>query len=421
MIQAARDFLARHSHVNWALADQALVSGTNFLTGILLARFLGLEEFGRFTLAWMAVQFVNSIQFALVSAPMMTIGPKQSAGDTPAYYGAVVVQQVAFAALSFAVLWAGAQASIAAFPGWRAAGLALPLACALLAFQMQDFLRRYFFTRGRAAAAFANDALRYLAQLAALVVIFAAVGLDARGALWVIAACAAAATALGFATMGPLAWRRGTLATVTARHWNFARWLTASAAMHWLAGNLFIIAAGAFLGAASVGALRAAQNLMGITHILFQGLENVVPRRAAQRFHEDGKAALVRYLRSVASMNLLATAAVAFAAAAAPVFWLELLYGAQFVEFGPVVQWYALIYVVIALTLPLRVGLRTLEDTKPIFVSNLCSLGFSVLVCYWFVNMFGVFGALYGTFIMYAITQLVLWIGLRAALARVER
>ncbi|MFQ5958177.1 MAG: lipopolysaccharide biosynthesis protein [Alphaproteobacteria bacterium] len=421
MIQAARHLLARHSHVNWALADQALVSGTNFLTGILLARFLGLEEFGRFTLAWMAVQFVNSIQFALVSAPMMTIGPKQSADETPAYYGAVVAQAAAFAALSFAILWAGAWSSGAAFPGWRAASLALPLACAVFAFQMQDFLRRYFFTRGRAAAAFANDALRYLAQIAALIVVFAAAGLDSRGALWVIAACAAAATALGLATMGPLAWRGGTLRTVGVRHWNFARWLTASAVMHWLSGNLFIIAAGAFLGAAAVGALRAAQNLMAVTHILFQGLENVVPSRAAERLHRGGKAALVRYLRTVASLNVLATAVVAFVAAVAPVFWLELLYGAQFAEFGGVLQWYALIYVVMALTLPLRVGLRTLEDTKPIFVANVCSLGFSVLVCYWFVNTFGVFGALYGTFIMYAITQLVLWIGLRAALARVER
>ena len=76
--------LKRHSHVNWALADQAMVSGVYFLTGILLARYLGLEEFGRFTLAWMAVLFANSIQHAMIIAPMMSIGPKQSAAERPA-------------------------------------------------------------------------------------------------------------------------------------------------------------------------------------------------------------------------------------------------------------------------------------------------------------------------------------------------
>ena len=37
MMQRAARLLARYSHITWALADQAMVSGINFLTGILLA------------------------------------------------------------------------------------------------------------------------------------------------------------------------------------------------------------------------------------------------------------------------------------------------------------------------------------------------------------------------------------------------
>ena len=84
MIQLAARLLTRYSHVNWALADQAMVSGVNFLTAILLARYLGIEEFGRFTLAWMAVLIAYSIQYAMIIAPMMSIGPKQSAAERPA-------------------------------------------------------------------------------------------------------------------------------------------------------------------------------------------------------------------------------------------------------------------------------------------------------------------------------------------------
>ena len=53
------NLLKRYGHVNWALADQAVVSGTNFLTGILLARHLGMVEYGVYTLAWMVGQFIN--------------------------------------------------------------------------------------------------------------------------------------------------------------------------------------------------------------------------------------------------------------------------------------------------------------------------------------------------------------------------
>ena len=84
-----------------------MVSGVNFLTGILLARYLGIEEFGRFTLAWMAVLFVNSIQHAMIVSPMMSIGPKQPEAETPAYFGAVVAQQVCFSGVMFFLLFAG--------------------------------------------------------------------------------------------------------------------------------------------------------------------------------------------------------------------------------------------------------------------------------------------------------------------------
>ena len=100
MIQLAARLWTHYSHINWALADQTMVSGVNFLTGILLSRYLGLEEFGRFTLAWMAVLFVNSLQHAAIISPMMSIGPKQPEAEAPAYYGAIVVQQIVFSRVS---------------------------------------------------------------------------------------------------------------------------------------------------------------------------------------------------------------------------------------------------------------------------------------------------------------------------------
>jgi O-antigen/teichoic acid export membrane protein len=128
---ALRRLLADDRHVNWVLADQALVSGVNFLTGVLLARDLGIHGFGTFTLAWMAVVVANNFQMALIVSPMMSIGPKQEAAKQAGYYGAVWTQQVTSTMLLGFLLWVGVHATAGFFPRWEISDLALPLAAAL--------------------------------------------------------------------------------------------------------------------------------------------------------------------------------------------------------------------------------------------------------------------------------------------------
>jgi hypothetical protein len=83
-----------------ALCDQALVSGANFATNVILARTLGIREYGVFALSWMVVLFVTSLQWAFIVWPMMSVGPKQEEHDRPFYYGSVLTQEIAFAVLS---------------------------------------------------------------------------------------------------------------------------------------------------------------------------------------------------------------------------------------------------------------------------------------------------------------------------------
>ena len=41
--------------------DQAVVSGAGFITGVLLARFLGLSSYGVFAMSWLVVLFFGRI------------------------------------------------------------------------------------------------------------------------------------------------------------------------------------------------------------------------------------------------------------------------------------------------------------------------------------------------------------------------
>lgn len=412
-------FLARHRHVNWALADQTMVSGVNFLTGILLARYLGIEEFGRFTLVWMSVLFVNSLQHALINSPMMSIGPKQPKAELPAYYGAVIVQQIVFSCVVFLALFAGVHWSEVFFSEWKVEGLALPLAAVALALILQDFLRRYFFTQSLAPVAFAIDAIRYVGQIVVLLwlFVFSQADMDSARVLWVIATLSMLAAIVGGFFVERIEIHAKALKATAIRHWHFSKWLAGSSLMQWTSGNFFLISAGTVLGPTAVGALRAAQNLMGITHILFQGLENIVPIQASRYYHENGLVRLKSYLRQVVVNGGLATATIALTFSVAPEFWLALVFGDPFAVYGGLVRWYAILYLLMFFGLPLRAGLRAIEHVRPIFWGYLATSLFAVAAAYPLIELLGLSGAMIGMLLTQIVMLVVLWMGFRSRVA----
>src|SRR6266481_4235035 len=141
-----------------AFLDQGVVSGGNFVAGILMARAFGAYEFGWFTLAWLIVEFMASLQFAAVLQPMLNIGAKEDEAGSGRYYGAVAVQQALVCAFSALVVWAGVSLSALFFDA-SLGPLAVPLSFAAVALQAQNFFRRYFFARARATVALVNDLL----------------------------------------------------------------------------------------------------------------------------------------------------------------------------------------------------------------------------------------------------------------------
>jgi len=415
MIQLVTKLWARYNHINWALIDQAMVSGVNFFTGILLARYLGIEEFGRFTLVWMTVLFVNSIQHSAIISPMMSIGPKQSEAESSTYFGSLIVQVLVFASSASLLLFAGFQLVNRIFPEWNVEGLGFPLAVATFAVLLQDFLRRYFFTREQLFRAFVNDAIRYLGQLTVLIALFLSfkVPIDIAAVLWVIAALAFSATVFGAWYIAKIEINRLALQRVFFRHLRFSKWLVPASLMAWTTGNFFIIMAGVLLGTTAVGALRAAQSLMGVVNILFEGLENTVAVRSSRYFHQLGKKALGDYLKKVIYYGGGATAVLSLVAISASNFWLGLVFGPEYGKYGFVLQWFAVIFLLIFLSLPLKLGIRAIEEPKAIFWIKVWATLFSLTAAYPMIKYFGLLGVVSGIATIHLSQLFFLWVFLK--------
>jgi O-antigen/teichoic acid export membrane protein len=411
LFNALNQLTRRYSHVNWALADQGIVSGANFLTAVLLARYLGVDGYGVYTLGWLVLVFVGSIHAPLIIASMMTIGPTHSGEDAPGYYGAVIVQNLVVSVVGTMLVSIGVYLSAWLLSDWGIERLLWPLATATFAALWQDFFRRYFFTRDRPAAAFTIDAIRYIGQIVVLFVLFQLFpnALDSTRAMWITAATAAVPVLICPFIMGNVTWSWHATRIVAMRHYRSSKWGTASAPLESLSEFAFFFAAGSIVGSAAVGAVRATQNIVGIAHIMFHGLLNVVRVSAAKRYTQGGLPELSSYLQQVAWKSGVATAVICLIFAVAPTFWLRLFFGEEFIQYGALVRWWALVYSVHVFVLPLRAGLWTLETTRPIFLSRIWAVLFALAAASAVISWFGLEGVVVGILISKLIIVLSLW------------
>jgi O-antigen/teichoic acid export membrane protein len=398
-----------------ALVDQVLVSGSNFLTGVILARSLGLSGFGVFTLAWTAVLFLLSTQLSLITSPMMSIGPKQSAQQAPTYYGCVLAHGAIFALLGSLVLLVGTKAASWLAPQWGIQLLALPLAAAAFAYLLQDLLRRYFYSNGRSAAALATDGVSYLGQVVLLLLLWKAGHLDCAAALWLCAATSLAAVVIALLMLAPVRVDGDSLRRVAARHWNSSQWLLGSNLMQWISGNAFFVTAPVFLGVAAVAVLRAAQNLLNVTNVWFQSLENVIPPEAARRLQQRGTGAMRGYLRqsSLVWGGMTALFALLVSILADPL--LVLVYGNAFEGFGYAVRWSVCTCILTTLMVAPTAGLRAFENTKPIFYANVISTVAAAVLAVPLIRGFALRGAIGGLLLTRIAMLAVLVVSFRRA------
>ena len=251
------------------LAGQLLVSASNFMTGILLARSLGPEGYGQYALAMGTMLFLGSIQTALIISPMMVKGPGRAEG-AEGYYRFLHRSQLLFAVAACSLtLIAGALVSVA-FSEWNIAPLVLPLAAVAFCAGTQEFARRLFLVQRRAVAALGNDLTTHGLRLGMLWLLLVTGSMNVGAALWVIAGASAFGT-----IAAAMAVRRGacrgldvSAGQIVQEHWTFGKWLLASNIAYWCGSQMTIYVAASLLSVGVVGGMSAALSLTGTANVL---------------------------------------------------------------------------------------------------------------------------------------------------------
>src|SRR5580698_4442694 len=156
-----------------ALADQVMISGSNFLTNIVLVRGLGLSEYGKYSIAYVLLLYANALQMSFVASPMLSIAPLMSGKEKRQFVSGMLAVQLLASLLVFAV-FALAGAPLHIFTTFYSLPCIFAFAFCVGTFQLQDWLRRYYFLYNKGKFAIGSDFISYFVQLVLLFILWRA-------------------------------------------------------------------------------------------------------------------------------------------------------------------------------------------------------------------------------------------------------
>jgi O-antigen/teichoic acid export membrane protein len=359
-----------------------------------LARAMGLESFGLFTLAWMTVQFVNSFQVATITSPMLSIGPKQSKEERPGYYGAVLVKQLIFTILSFTLLIAGAFLSQHIFPAWNGELLALPLATTAVAFQMQDFIRRQFFACGQIIQAFINDFISYVGQLLIFLWMAQVTEIDSIKAIWVIGATSGLAVFVGLWSMQPVLINLHVFREVIIRHWHFSKWLLLKMHLNQITTPPPPPPPRHPPPPPPPPILTASKNVVGVLHIIYLSLDNIVQPRASHLMVSSGLKATIHSILKITQLAGIPVIAVCLGVAFLPGEIATVFYGDILRGHEEVMVLFAVAYFLAFLEKPLAYVLMALEKTRMMAIADGAKFILAITLGFPIVKTYGAMGVM---------------------------
>jgi O-antigen/teichoic acid export membrane protein len=284
----------RHAWV--ALANQGVVSATNFITAVILGRFCTQEEFGLYMLGFSIVLFAFDLQASLVSTPYMVYSPYLKNRELCLYNGSSLFHQVTLIAIVLLALTAGGGVLSFGFgpPGFARVIWTLVVVIGFIMFK--EFVRRFCFAQLRMEVALLFDFCVALLQISGLIILYRLGLLSANHAYWVIG-CACGIAGMGWLLLNRKDFVMRVIQSVSdfKSNWKFGKWVFLSGVVWTVSMNLYPWFLTFFHGTASVGVWGASLGIMALVNVPLLGVQNFLGPKIANIYATDGLLALRRF------------------------------------------------------------------------------------------------------------------------------
>jgi O-antigen/teichoic acid export membrane protein len=384
----------------FAVADQGFISGSNFVLSILLARWMGADQYGAYALAFSIFILLSLLYLSMVLEPMAVFGAATYRGGLRGYLKSLLWIHIALTL----VIFVGLGISSAATALWgqqpglagALAGVMLASPCVLLFW----LVRRAFYLELSPANA-AIGALLYCAvALVGVYIIHWSGWLSAFSAFLPIAVAAILTTVLLYYRLRPTL-RPATIEVKTGevwqRHWGYGRWALASAIASWVPAYIYYPLLTSFSSMSQSGELKALMNLVAPMQQTQAALSMLFLPYAARVFGEQGNSSVGSITRRLTMMSLGVSA----------VYWaliipfrqtvFHLLYGGRYMEVAYLIPAISVGAILWSGASGSSIVLRAMGSPASVFVAFIASSVISLAVGIPACRYYGVVGAVWGT------------------------
>lgn len=284
-----------------AVIDQAMLSGANFLVGVMLVRYAGDADYGYFVLAQSALLLLTGAQSAWINGPLAVIAPKKTEAERRHMVGAVEAMQSKV--LRWLTLFALTVPAVGYALHLLTPEAAMAVAATILAC-WAGLLREY---RRAVLQLYGRPHLVLVADMLYVLGLTATAGLAAAGAEPRMV-FAVLSLAVGGLLGGKLAdyflvkdpgWQAGEAGPVFRELRRLGNWAMAASVIYWTFGQGFNYVVAAQLGVVAVATLNAARLLIQPTFVLTMGVKQALLPMASRWLHESGLKVLLKRLTVV--------------------------------------------------------------------------------------------------------------------------
>lgn len=382
-----------------AVLDQGLISGSNFLISVLLARWMGATQYGAYALAFSILLLLLITYQALVLEPMCIFGPAQYRECEAAYLGTLLRMHAVFTAATVAIMLTAAfvmrKLAMPHFLISALHGVMLAAPCVLLFW----LARRAFYLRLLPGGAAIGAALYCVILMAGVWILYHRLLLSPFTAFLLMGLGALATSILLLLCLKPPL-RSGPatppLGTVAREHWRYGRWALASAAVAWIPWNCTYIVIGSLRGMAATAELKALLNLSLPMQQSFGAFSLLLIPYASRLTYDSGMSGVRKLSRRIACLF----AGGAFA------YWLFiiifrerallLLYGGKYMGLAYLVPWVALSSILSGAVQGHTIVLRGMRAPAKILVVECIGSALCMIVGIPAIQVFGIRGAVAG-------------------------
>jgi O-antigen/teichoic acid export membrane protein len=392
-----------------AVLDQALISGSNFVVSILLARWLVPEQYGAYAVAFGFFVLLSLVYGSLVLEPMAVFGGSSYRQSLRGYLSSLIWIHVAMSLAIAATFGASAFIAWKVAPagglGGALAGVTIASPCVLLFW----LARRTFYLELSPAKAAVGALVYFTISLGLLFVVYRR-GVLSPFSAFVLIGIAALGTGVYLLVRLLRDLRPDTfdhpVGEVWGRHWRYGSWALLTCVASWIPANIYYPLLGVFGNMAKSGQLKALMNFTLPVEQVKLALGLLLLPYAASVIGREGRAsagALSRRMTLVA----IGVAIVYWAV----LFWWQgpafhVLYSGRYTEVAHLLPIVALGSLAWCGSFGSAITLRAMESPSSVFVAFALATAASLIIGIPATWYYGLSGAIWGT----NVSDLLSWI-----------